>query len=783
MGQDVLSPARGTDDDATDVRPDDAGRTVVRWLPGLLIAILSVWLLVSTDVTALDVLRYAAYWGLGVIVPGVIVHRVLRGQPARLLADLALGAATGLALEVLISVALSLVRADGLSRWWPLLVYGAVAVSANVRQAARSRPYVERESLGQAWATTAVSALVLAGLLGDFRRNPLPPQDATINIDVWWQLGNIQEMLKPGLPTDPRIAGEAFDYHWFSHIHLAVAGDSSGVDLATVLLRLWVVPVTLVAIALVLTLGRQVARTSWGGPLAVWVTFLALSSGFLWVGSSVPGGQPIVWASPSQTISLVVVGGAAVGLVDATRRRLGSRELAWLVVLTMGCVGMKPTATPVLVCATLLAAVAGSMVRRRVDWQLVGLSGLLVLELAMFMPIAGGTSGDITLLATLDRLSPYQQLISDGSPSATSSGLLLDSLVGPRAWAVALASLVLLLAGHAVRLLGLLTLVHPRSRRDVASWWLAGGFVAAWSALFLVDQPSGSQFYFLSTAAIFSSLVAVRFAAATLTDPDGTTWLTWPTTVMAVLGGAAIGWLARYSGTWLNDGQAFDVLDAIWIPLAIAALGTVAVVAAVHLVDLRRGIFSGVLGLLFVVTLGLGVPGNVGLATARARSIPDSPPDEVDTEHIDYLTAAEQEAALWLEANSDPLDVAATNLHCRSNQRSVPGCDNRGFWLSGLSGRRVLIEGWSYRPETLALQGVDGRAYPYQPAPWPERHELSLEVFTEPSQEVVDTLADDGVDWLVGVRRAGDVDAEGLSEFADLAFDNEQVWIWRIPAG
>lgn len=45
-------------------------------------------------------MRYALYLVLGVIVPGMLVHRALRGQPDDVVADVSIGAATGVFLAL-----------------------------------------------------------------------------------------------------------------------------------------------------------------------------------------------------------------------------------------------------------------------------------------------------------------------------------------------------------------------------------------------------------------------------------------------------------------------------------------------------------------------------------------------------------------------------------------------------------------------------------------------------------------------------------------------------------
>ena len=96
----------------------------------------------------------------------------------------------------------------------------------------------------------------------------------------------------------------------------------------------------------------------------------------------------------------------------------------------------------------------------------------------------------------------------------------------------------------------------------------------------------------------------------------------------------------------------------------------------------------------------------------------------------DAVSERELSAMTWLRDNSAPADVIATNLHCRPAPNE-PYCDARGFWVVGLSGRRAVLEGWAYTDEAQALQGVEGRSYSHQPAPFVERARLNDAVFDD----------------------------------------------------
>ena len=76
-------------------------RRGARWAPGVVPPGLAAVLWVHYDTPDVDVVRYVVAFVASVLLPGVLVHRWLRGRPTLLISDLSLGAATGLALQLL----------------------------------------------------------------------------------------------------------------------------------------------------------------------------------------------------------------------------------------------------------------------------------------------------------------------------------------------------------------------------------------------------------------------------------------------------------------------------------------------------------------------------------------------------------------------------------------------------------------------------------------------------------------------------------------------------------
>src|SRR3954454_3597972 len=91
---------------------------VLRVLPWLLV--LAAWIVALRwqDTPMPDITAYVVYWALTIMLPGMLVHRALRGSRGNWPEDLGLGAITGLVLELAVWAISAAVGAQALLRWW-----------------------------------------------------------------------------------------------------------------------------------------------------------------------------------------------------------------------------------------------------------------------------------------------------------------------------------------------------------------------------------------------------------------------------------------------------------------------------------------------------------------------------------------------------------------------------------------------------------------------------------------------------------------------------------------
>jgi hypothetical protein len=143
----------------------------------------------------------------------------------------------------------------------------------------------------------------------------------------------------------------------------------------------------------------------------------------------------------------------------------------------------------------------------------------------------------------------------------------------------------------------------------------------------------------------------------------------------------------------LVDGETVDAPALkLWVNLvALMVIGVLAFAARLLVRDLTGGRRSLSLRIVLVAVLGLG------LARTYAFVANHSDERHERSTTMTYGTDGRM-AAEWLRAHSLPGQRIMTNAHC-GPARAMPNgraCDSRHFWISALTQRRVLVEGWAY---------------------------------------------------------------------------------------
>jgi hypothetical protein len=711
-----------------------------RWAPAAVALLFVAGVLVGTGTPVLDVLRYAAYAALAVMLPGTLVYRALRRTPHTLVEDLAVGAAVGLVLELAAWFAFVSVGAE---RWlwlWPAAVIVLFLAVPALRRHWVVRDYTPVPA-GWAWAVTGVVAGFTVYLWDSFlRRNPILPttEGQAQYIDLSFQM-SIAGAATHQAPLDvPQVAGEPLHYHWFGFAHMGAASLVSGVDLPTVFLRLAVPALCALAVVLVAVVAWRISQRPYVGVGAAVLMFTIGEFGYENGVRQLFGTQAtfIVWGSPSMTYSWVLLLpliGVLASIVRGDRGGPGPWVLAGL--FLAGSTGAKASSVPVAAGALGITALVLLVSRRRVPWAVVGALGLAVVA-------------QLFATAVLFAFEPH------GVTVEPLTGLVRYTSSTSAAWVLVVIAFLL---NMELRLAGIVALLWQRRLRLLPEQvFLLSGAVIGPAIYLVLSHPGDSNQYFMRAGFAFGAILSA--------------W-GWASVVGARMSrplvAFAVGFGVLLCAVQLIGGPASVVWDPSYdslLPLLYWALGLALGLTILAL--LWRGRFAPVL---LTAILVAGAPGLV-MDAAAAHRYPNG-----GAYAVTPIPASRIEAARWVHDHSDPDDVVATNVHCVLPQQ--PGvCDARSFWLSAYTERSVLIEGWAFAPRVVGQpQG------PWAPFWDPSLLAVNDAAFSAPTPEVLAALRARGVRWLV-VDRDVAPESPDLAALTPLRFENGRMAVYSVAS-
>ncbi len=755
-----------------------AGRWLVRrpGLPWAGVAGLAVWLLALAGNPAQDTVVYGVYWGVAVVVPGVLLHRALAGSRS-LPEDIGFGTVLGLAWQLIGWFVLTALQAQALLWAWPGATLALFALAPRLRKHWRGAP--QGAPLAWSWAASASVAVALVMLYITWLRDTaLPPFTRLVEPDLWYHLSINGELTRTVVPQLPYVAGERLSYHWFANAHMASGHMMTGIDAPAILLHLWLPPVVLTLFLLICGLSRWLTRLWWPGLVAATFT-VSLPVAIAITSVDVGGGySPIVYASPSSVFAGIVMVALSRSVLGLLQQHPTKGAWAAFVLLTLLAAGTKPTILPLCIAGTAVAVAALLVWRRSVRVAATVLSVLGVGLLGGALSVIGGAAGsEVRLFGYFRLLKEFRTATGDDSVQGVTGSWVVPGVLdsGLAGWTLAAALVAAMLLYHLPSLLGLSGLLMRAVRSDVAVWWLAGAVVASYGPLYLIDHMGGSQKYFMVTALPLGTILTAHVIALTLPTRRGFAFR-WSVVGTAVAGAIAASASAGVFGgvEWRGIPSAVVSL-AVPIGLFTVMAGSVVIAAHWWAGKIARRAYSMVL--IGSLVLGWSVPHL--LAMVVGEYLETSRESDSVAVAGPVLPAPKQRAALWLSSHAGEEEVIVTNAHCFKFKG--PGmCDARGFSLSALSGRRVLLEGWGYTADNALTRTRSALSYEFQPSPWPRRLAQSDAAVTSPTRPLLDRLARrHGVRWVFADKTADQPDP-ALFDMATLRYENRDVAIFRL---
>lgn len=749
---DEVAPVRG------ESRGEPLWSVARRWLPLVATLAFVAAVLLAADTSPVDLLRFAAYATLTVILPGTLVYRALRRDPRSLVEDLAMGAAVGLGLELAAWLAFAALDLRRFVWLWPLAVFVPFAAVRRLRRHwwERGLPPVP---LGWSWAVGGVVAFFTYYLSQVFlERNPILPDSEGTNqyLDLAYQLSLAGEA-KHQFPIHlPQVASEPLHYHWFGYVHAAMASLVGGIDLPVVALRLAVPALCAAAIVLTAVVGWRVSGRPYVGAGAAVLVFVIGEVNFTHFVTQPFGTQAafVIWHGMSMIYSWVLLIALIAVLADLVGRRVDRAATGGFVLaalLLFASSGAKASSLPVVVAALAFTGAALLLTRRRIPWAVV-VAGVIACAAQLFAVAAlyaFQTYG--VALGPLDGLATYYRDVP-GRPE----------------WVTGLAAFAIFLVNMQSRVAGAIPLVWlRRGQLEPGQWLLLGGALAGPAIYLVFDQPGDGNQYFTRAGFVFGVIVSA-WGFAMVLDRARLSALAKGALASGALAFAVLLVLIHleYAGPPRGDDAFSPIAPIGWwalVLLLVAVMGAALWRALSVPWPALRG--RGAVVLLTGVLVA-GAPGLV-MDIYKSRQVPNG-----GAYTNINLPASRVAAARWVRDHSDPRDVVATNVHCLAvNAGGV--CDSRSFWLTAYAERRVLVEGWGFAPRTAAKGLV-----PFWDADLLRRNDAA---FTAPTAAGLAELRDrHGVRFLVVDRQVGAESAD-LASLAPRRFDNGRLAVYEIP--
>jgi hypothetical protein len=726
-------------------------------------------LLHTSGVPVAHILTFSGYEIVFVVLPGIAAYSAISGEGLLSLRALAVGWAVGYVLEVLAYLA-----AQSLHAWPLFLVYPPLALAASAlriftrpRADGRGRDVMTRS---QTLAIAALSIVVM-GYIGAAYFSPTPLARGAPHVsyatDFVFEVSLAAEAKHHWPLEEPMVAGEPLNYHPFPYQDMAAAARVTNLPLDEVVLRLYLLPMAVLAVLLVAWAGWALSGQRSIGLLAVVCVFLLGEldldpvRAFLFSG----GFNYLLLPWHGFLLALIFFVPLIVILYEEIALKRTRHGLAVIALLAVGCAGAKGIAVlPVLFGGLVLWMGWFFVTHRRIPTRGIQACAILAVILvgsAFSLYRGSGSAVELEPLAAFSDMPGAQSIRA----AAARHGI---SVLGDAASVV-----VGVVAMLAVPFCGGLLALTLGGGVSVQRMWLLSLMLPGVVPLLLIRAPGGSQLDPLGYSYVAGALLAAE-GAYLLGQRLVIERLPVRRMVAAGCGGIAI--LASLSValflTPVGDRAPFRGNELVWsYAVLMALLSTLTVVWLWRAsARLRRFVVAPLLA-------------SVALATAVDAPL-DSLPGVFHRSAGSTLWYSDQPdltrgllAGLkWVDRNTATDAVLAVNNQYIGAER-VPEAANY-LYYSAFSERRVFLEGWLYTSEATRLgynDVVAGRAVAF-----PERQRINRAIFERADRGALEqAVRDYGVGYLV-IDRTHNSASPRVGSLGRKVFGNVDVDIYAV---
>ena len=622
-----------------------------------------------------DVLLYLVAEVAFALLPGMALYLAVAGAPSARMGGnvrlVSLSYAVGLALQI---AAFSVTAALGAR--WLLWVYPPIVLLACAPSVRKSLPKPSvPEAIASQWGLAVVCLVGLVGVsVAYFPYDPLPSLHHSVVYfpDLVFHLGVAAEALHHWPITDPKVSGTPLPYELFIYMKLAASAQTTHISLATILFRLYLLPLIAAVVGLLYSLGLQVSGRRFAALLAPALFLLVGQLGLAPRDSLVFYNTVFfsLYDSPSYAFGLVMFLGALCVLCDClTAVTFTARRWALLALLLGACSGAKATILPDLLGGLAILFALGRARARTARALLLAGATFGVSYAALYR---GGTGG-----LKLDPPGSIRSMNFTGIVH-----LRLMGLPSPLFWATA--TVVGLIGFCSATLAGLPFALRRSSwRADPQGLLLLGTLTASLVPFLAFTHKGGSQNFFtyygicgacvLSGLGLAAALGAAREVWRTLAAFAGL--------ILLVLLAAAV---LPYE-IWRNPPE--GRLLVIW--LGLPALVVLGLLALGWRRPRRRPELVAAALLVVVLNGALDTPLHVGnvlvppLLHGRSLYVHDTPAGR-------GLTPSLLEGLTWVREHVPASAVIAVNNQYSDSHRLFADY----YYYSAFGERRIFLEGW-----------------------------------------------------------------------------------------